>query len=105
MNIDFKYNFKKGRLSGTTNTEKCMKQICTILITLGILQGIIAQETGKLFSFQEEYPLTYYDSILLAGLPELDAIPVLKSADLPYSLDNSKYPYFRDIYEQVLYST
>lgn len=65
------------------------------------MQGIIAQPAGQQFSFQEEYPLTYYDSIMLARLPEFDALPVIKSANLPFSVNNSVYPYFREIYQQV----
>ena len=46
-------------------------------------------------------PLSPYDSVMLSGLPELEAIPVLKSSELPYSLDNAKLPYYRPIYQQV----
>ena len=65
------------------------------------MQGISAQPAGQAFTFQEEYPLTYYDSIMLAGLPELAALPVFQRTDLPFSVDNSVYPYFREIYQQV----
>jgi len=49
----------------------------------------------------EASPLSTYDSIMLASLPELESIPLLKSNDLPYSLDNSRLKYYRPIYEQV----
>jgi hypothetical protein len=46
-------------------------------------------------------PLTAYDSVMLSALEEVPLMPVLKSSALPYKLDNSRLPYYREIYQQV----
>ena len=77
-----------------------MKRICIIGMLLALLPGIYSQEADQVFNNYVEYPLTAYDEIMLAGLPELSKEPVFK-ADLPASVDNSSLPYFREIYQQV----
>ncbi len=47
------------------------------------------------------HPLTAYDSVMLSALEEAPFHPVLKSSTLPYKLDNSRLPYYREIYQQV----
>ena len=70
-----------------------MRVLSGIFILLFTLGGIFAQEERSIIS--------RFDSVLLVNMPEMDAIPILKSTDLPYKLDNSVLPYFRPIYEQV----
>ncbi len=68
----------------------------TIALFIG-MQCMMAQ--GLLLN--QAPSLSPYDSLMLANLPELSAIPVLKSSDLPYFLDNSRLQYYRPIYKQV----
>jgi len=72
----------------------------TIAFFIG-LQCMLAQVYPHEETFREGLSLTPYDSIMLSQMPELDIVPVLKSSELPYFLDNSDLPYYRPIYEQV----
>ena len=71
--------------------------------TLCILLGLAG--FGSLYAqglFPDQAPeLNPYDSLMLATLPELQAMPVLKSNELPSAIDNSRLKYYRPIYEQV----
>jgi len=76
-----------------------MMRKTTLCLLLGLagVTGLFAQG-----SFPEQAPgLTPYDSLMLATLPELQAMPVLKSNELPSAVDNSRLKYYRPIYEQV----
>lgn len=73
-----------------------MKRLLYIFIFLNSVSGVSGQGNR-----QAAIPLSPYDSVLLSSLPEMAMPAFLKSTDLPYKLDNSKLPYFREIYEQL----
>ncbi|MCK5339156.1 MAG: hypothetical protein KAJ50_10105, partial [Bacteroidales bacterium] len=73
----------------------------TILIIFFGMHSLFAQEFIKPLPKNTAPPLNAYDSVMLSGLPELKAIPVLKSSELPSFLNNAQLPYYRPIYQQV----
>ncbi len=74
-----------------------MRLTLAIVAFVFSMQGMLAQG-----NYVHEAPsLNQYDSLMLANLPEISAIAVLKSSDLPYYLDNSRLAYYRPIYQQI----
>jgi len=78
-----------------------MRVPVTILIIFFGMHALFAQEFIKPALENEAPPLNSYDSVMLSGLPELEAIPILKSSELPSFLNNAQLPYYRPIYQQV----
>ncbi len=75
-----------------------MKKALCILLLLWTAATAYGQDApGRIHSGK----LTPYDSLMLAGLPEMKAPATLKSSSLPYAVDNSVLPYYRPIYQQV----
>ncbi len=77
---------------------KFTKEIVVILLSISLSGNAQDAHNIKLSSAMQ---LTKEDSIALATLPVLTIPEYLTKAFLPYSLDNSGQPYFRDLFEQV----
>ena len=76
-----------------------MKFLFVLVLTVFSL-SVLSQDNNT-FRAGDELPLTVYDSVLLSRLPELAVPDGYGFPQLPYKLDNSVFPYFRPVFNQV----